>query len=170
MGANQIPVNENKYDDIFKKYGASNNFDWLLLKAQVKAESNFNPNAVSPVGAKGLSQFMTKTWLEWEDGSPGIQNQNRDFDPFNPDDSIRVQACYMNYLKKQMSKLMPNNSYIIEWSLSCYNYGIGLCTKLIKENNNFNEQKSKLPKETRDYVERIMKYYRTYINLTHMKA
>ena len=62
-----------KYDGLFKKYGAANNIDWLLLKAQVKAESNFNPNAKSPVGALGLAQFMKATWLEWQDGTPGIQ-------------------------------------------------------------------------------------------------
>ena len=54
-----------KYDPIFRKYskryfGAG--FDWRLFKAQGMAESELNPNAVSPVGARGLMQVMPATF------------------------------------------------------------------------------------------------------------
>ena len=52
-------MEENKFDLLFKQYGEEFHIDPLLLKAQVKQESNFNPNTVNRVsGAKGLAQFM----------------------------------------------------------------------------------------------------------------
>ncbi len=37
---------------------------WQLLKAQYYQESKLNPDAVSPVGAAGIAQFMPATWRE----------------------------------------------------------------------------------------------------------
>lgn len=54
-----------RFDDTFRKYskryfGAG--FDWRHFKAQAMAESNLNPGATSPVGAKGLMQLMPSTF------------------------------------------------------------------------------------------------------------
>ena len=54
-----------RYDPWFRKYskryfGAG--FDWRLFKAQGAAESELNPKAVSPVGARGLMQVMPATF------------------------------------------------------------------------------------------------------------
>lgn len=38
--------------------------EWLWRASQVRAESNFNPRAVSPVGAFTIAQFMPATWEE----------------------------------------------------------------------------------------------------------
>ena len=35
-----------------------------LIAAQIDAESGWNPDALSPAGAQGISQFMPTTWLE----------------------------------------------------------------------------------------------------------
>lgn len=61
-----------KYDLYFIKYTRMflpevNNYyedGWKLLKAQCFQESLLIPNAVSPVGAKGLCQFMPRTFAE----------------------------------------------------------------------------------------------------------
>lgn len=148
-------MNENKYDDLFKKYAKANNIDWLLLKAQVKAESNFNPNAKSPVGALGLAQFMRATWEEWKDGTAGIQATKMLYDRTNPEHSIRAQSAYMAWLLKQAG----GN---IDVALAMYNWGIGNVKKIIKKTGSFENAFPFLPKETRDYVSRISRFYKEY--------
>jgi len=145
-----------RYDSLFQYYAGV--YDpgivlpfWGILKAQAKAESfekgDFNPDAVSIVGAKGLAQFMDTTWQEWRDGTPGIQpvpNPSK-FNPFNPEQCIRAQAAYMSWLMKQLDK-------DIAYALMAYNWGVG------------NVQKyrinaiSSLPQETKGYVTRIFGY------------
>ena len=56
-----------KYDHLFRKYSKrffGPGFDWVVFKAQGISESGLNPEAVSPVGAKGLMQFMSFTEKE----------------------------------------------------------------------------------------------------------
>lgn len=144
-----------KYDELFKKYGTMQGIDWRLLKAQVKAESNFNPNAKSPVGALGLSQFMKATWLEWQDGTPGIQIARMIYDRTNPEHSIRAQSYYMKWLLNQAK----GN---IDRALAFYNYGIGNVKKMEKKYGGFYEALHRLPKETRDYIIRINRFYNEY--------
>lgn len=67
------------------KYGVPPAF----LAAQIEAESGFNPNAVSPAGAIGISQFMPGTAK-----SMGI-------DPHNPTESINAMAKLMAHYKKE---------------------------------------------------------------------
>jgi membrane-bound lytic murein transglycosylase MltF len=62
-----------RYDHIFKKYskhffGAG--FDWRPFKAQAMAESNLDPEATSPVGARGLMQLMPSTYAIIASTSP----------------------------------------------------------------------------------------------------
>ena len=47
-----------KYDYLISKAADKFNLDSALIKAIIKAESNFNHRAVSPVGAQGLMQLM----------------------------------------------------------------------------------------------------------------
>lgn len=46
------------YDDVFKEVGWQYDVDWVLLSAIASAESEFNPNAISRVGAVGIMQVM----------------------------------------------------------------------------------------------------------------
>jgi hypothetical protein len=60
------------------------NVSAALLAAQLMAESNFNPFAVSPAGAQGIAQFMPGTAASY-----GLE------DPFDPVEAIDAQAHLM---------------------------------------------------------------------------
>lgn len=106
------------------KYGLPRN----LLVGVMGAESNFNPNATSPVGARGLMQFMPATAKQY-----GI-------DPLNPEQSIDAAGKYLASSYKQFGN----------WddSLRSYNMGVGG----VKE---WKAGKRSLPKETREYTGRV---------------
>ena len=156
--------NEDAYDELFKKFAKETNNDWLLLKAQVKQESGFNPKAISRVGAKGLSQFMDRTWLEWQDGTPGVQDLLVKYDPYNPEHNLKAQAYYMQWLRKQVIKITKTPDYAIEWVLSAYNWGIGFVTSALRTSTNYYTMEPKLPSETQTYVRHILKFYKEYIS------
>lgn len=82
----------------------------VLLAAQLKAESDFNPNSVSPAGAQGIAQFMPGTAR-----SMGLTN------PFDPRASIMAQAKLMGQLIKQFGSIPK--------ALAAYNAGPGAVQK-----------------------------------------
>jgi soluble lytic murein transglycosylase-like protein len=68
--------------------------DRHLLMALVKVESGFDPQAVSPVGAKGLCQLMPRT-ARYLDVS----------DPFDPYQNLNAGARYLAQLINQFGDL-----------------------------------------------------------------
>jgi hypothetical protein len=80
------------------------NVSAALLAAQLMAESNFNPFAVSPAGAEGIAQFMPATAASY-----GLA------DPFDPVEAIDAQAHLMSDLIHQFGS--P------ELALAAYNAG-----------------------------------------------
>ncbi|MFF3015918.1 NlpC/P60 family protein [Streptomyces sp. NPDC057939] len=87
-----------------------------LLAAQLYTESKFDPNAVSPVGAVGIAQFMPGTWTEH--GVDGDGDGLKDIR--NPADAIAAQAQYDCDLAKDV-KDVPGDS--TENMLAAYNAG-----------------------------------------------
>jgi len=128
-----------RYDSLFHYYAEQNDVPWLLLKSQVKAESNFDPLAMSPVGASGLAQFMPKTFNEWVT-KLNIHSPN----PFNPEHSIQCQAAYMRWLMDQF----PGE---LDRAIASYNFGVG---------NEHNHRP--WPVETVNYVKRVNRYLAEY--------
>jgi Transglycosylase SLT domain/D-alanyl-D-alanine carboxypeptidase/Putative Flp pilus-assembly TadE/G-like len=77
-----------------------------LLAAQLMAESNFNPFAVSPAGAQGIAQFIPSTAASY-----GLR------DPFDPVEAIEAQAHLMSDLIRRFGS--P------QLALAAYNAGPG---------------------------------------------
>ena len=123
------------YDSIISTASKKYNISFALVKAIIKVESNFNPNAVSHKGARGLMQLMPRT-------SKQLKIKN----PFNPHENILGGS---SYLKKLMDRYEGN----LELALAAYNAGIGTVQKY-----------NGVPpyKETRAYIKNILKYRDIY--------
>lgn len=107
-----------------------------LLAAQIEQESGWDAEAVSPVGAQGLSQFMPGTWKEYGSGSP-----------LDPHAAIAAQGKYMADLVDQVSSMASDEREIAQLALAAYNAGPGAVQDAGGVPN--------IP-ETQNYVETIM--------------
>lgn len=104
-----------EYLEALESAAADSGFSVELLAAQIDAESSWDPQAGSPRGAQGLSQFMPETWREYGDGG----------DPFDPYDSIAAQGRYMGSLIEQIDHLATSERELAELALAAYNAGPG---------------------------------------------
>jgi len=143
--------------------------DWRLLKAQLRAESNFVPNAVSQVGAMGIAQFMPQTWEEVSD-----KMRLSAYSPtaFMPEYAIPACAFYMNSLHEQWTaKREEIDRYML--TLASYNAGLGNILKaqrLADNASDYSSIMSKLHKvtgddnarQTREYAPKILGYWVGY--------
>lgn len=149
-----------RYDSLFLCYSAwdrrrdgtwyerTTALDWNLLKQQAIAESGLDPDAISPVGAKGLTQFMDATWTEWEanEFGPTIP-PNRHVSIFDPEDAIRAQADVMHWLLGIWQGDVAK-------ALASYNWGLGNLRKCLeKHGENWREF---IPLESRQYLKKIL--------------
>jgi len=151
---------EDRYDSLFQFYANQFNLDWKLLKAQARAESALDPDAVSHAGASGLCQFMPTTWnvdivpkiKRYYEKTTGVKYTKHIF-RFDPEDAIIGQCIYMQILIKQFG--------VINLALASYNWGPGRVSRLIKNQgtSDFNKLRNFMPDETKNYVARINKYY-----------
>lgn len=103
------PVTSVPYASLFNAAGARQGIDPRLLAAVAQVESGFNPQAVSPAGARGLMQFMPATAA-----GMGI-------DPMDPAQAVDGAA---RYLKTQMETFGS-----VELALAAYNAGPGAVSR-----------------------------------------
>lgn len=120
-----------------KKYGV----DADLIRAIIKTESNFNPNVVSSAGAKGLMQLMPENCKEY-----GV------VDPFDIEENIDAGT---RHIKEYIDKYDGD----IQMGLMAYNGGP---TRMKNRGVNSIDDIYKMPKETQNYVPKVMKYYNEY--------
>ena len=152
---------QDRFDSLFRFYAVMNYvrrenrfvareipLDWELMKRQGIAESDLRPDAISPVGAKGLMQIMDATWDEWVANEYGATPPPRRWvSQFNPEESISA-ACDM------MSWLMRVFQQDARKALAAYNAGIGRVSRLVGAHGAAWE--TYLPDETKVYLARIL--------------
>ena len=123
--------NTKSLEDIFQNAASTYDVPVNLLKAVAKAESNFNPNAVSHCGAQGIMQLMpaTASYL-------GVE------DTFDPEQNIMGGA-------KLLSNLLKTYDKDVTLALAAYNAGSGNVKKY-----------GGVPpfKETQNYIKKISGY------------
>ncbi len=125
-------VYNESFNSIATEKAAKYNLDPELVKAVIKAESNWNPYAVSPKGARGLMQLMPSTASDL-----GVYNS------FDPEENIDGGTRYLRYL---LGKFNGDLSL----ALAAYNAGPARV-----------EKSKSIPAitETVQYVKRVMSLY-----------
>jgi hypothetical protein len=131
----EIAVHFEKYDHLIFKAAEKYNVKYNLIKAVIKAESNFNPQAVSRAGARGLMQLMPETAHALEVT-----------DSFEPEGNIEGGVRYLRYLLN----LFQGD---LRLTLAGYNAG---------ENAVIRHKGVPPYPETRTYVQRVLQFYQEY--------
>lgn len=119
-------------DSAIDEAAARHNVDPNLVRAVVKVESNFNPNAVSRKGAMGLMQLM-----------PSTARQLKVKNPFDPEQNVDAGV-------RHLKQLLESYGGDIKLTLAAYNAGAGAVAR-----------SSGVPRyaETQNYVRRITNLY-----------
>ncbi len=154
-------IYEKKYEEIIYKYSEEYNVDENVIFALVKAESNFDPNAVSNKNAIGLMQLMEQT------ASDIARKNHIDINYNNIKEELTDVNKNVNIGTKYLSILLERYKNI-ELALAAYNAGIGTVDNWI-ENGIIKEDGSDIEnipyKETNNYVRRILRDYKIYQEL-----
>src|SRR5438132_12130553 len=124
------------YDRLIREIAARYNVEYALVKAVIKAESDFDRLAISRKGALGLMQLMPAT---------AVQHQVRDV--FLPPDNIEGGCRHLRMLLDRYGGNLP-------LSIAAYNAG----TRRV-------EDAGGVPPiaETREYLARVLRYRAAYL-------
>jgi soluble lytic murein transglycosylase-like protein len=127
-------VDRARYDAQIREAARLHGIDPALIHAVISAESMYDPFARSPQGARGLMQLVPETAARY-----GATNL------LDPAQNIDAGTRYLKDLIAQFSKL--------ELALAAYNAGEGAVQRY-----------GAIPPyaETREYVPRVMAYYKRY--------
>ena len=126
------PFTQQEIDAAIDLAASRHNVDPSLVRAVIKVESNFNPNAVSRKGAMGLMQLMPQT-----------ARQLNVVNPFDPEQNVDAGV-------RHLKRLMESYGGDVKLSLAAYNAGAGAVAR-----------SAGIPhfRETRNYVKRITQLY-----------
>ena len=134
MVRNRIPTH--LLEKIIARNSQEHKLHPALLRAVIKAESDFVPTAVSKAGAMGLMQLMPQTAV--------ILDVD---DPFNPEQNVAGGAKYLR-------QLLDRFGGDLLLALAAYNAGESVVDRY-----------NALPpiQETQRYVSKVFRYYRIYL-------
>ncbi len=126
--------------------------DWRYILAIVKAESDFDPKAISRTGACGLMQIMPQTATFVAE-----REKIEDFDLFRESDNLLIGCKYLLYLESKFSDKKV--------ALAAYNAGEGNVERWLNDARYSSDGTTlfKVPfPETENYLIKVKKYYRIY--------
>jgi len=129
-------LSERELEPVIRRHSSKHQLHPALIRAVIKAESDFDPRAVSRAGAIGLMQLMPQT---------AVRLDVRDM--YDPDDNVGGGTKYLRQLLDRFHGNLP-------LALAAYNAG-----------ENAVDHYQALPPfdETRQYVRKVLRYYRTFL-------
>jgi len=136
-----------RYASIIHRESEEYGYDWRLIVAIMKTESNFDRKAKSHKGAVGLMQLMPKTakWL-----SPKLELEYSGVGSlYNPEYNIKLGVHYLNMMQSKFGDL--------DKALVAYNKGP---RKLMRELDNGGKPES-------NFLEKVKEYYSDLKNDVH---
>ena len=130
-------IKDFRFEALIQEAAARHEVDVHLVKAIIRAESYFDPNATSRVGASGLMQLMPATARQY-----GVT------DLYSPPQNIEAGVRHLKYLLQRY----PHD---LSHAIAAYNAG-----------ENAVDRYQGIPpyRETRDYVKKVLKFYASYNN------
>lgn len=129
-------ITERELEPMISRFSRQHQLHPALIRAVIKAESDFDPMAVSRAGAIGLMQLMPQT---------AVRLDVRDL--YDPEDNIGGGTKYLRQLLDRFRGNLP-------LALAAYNAGEHVVDRY-----------RALPPidETRQYVRKVLRYYRTFL-------
>ena len=126
---------EGSYDELIRTASGRYHVDADLIRAVIKAESDFRSNARSHKGAMGLMQLMPET-----------ARLHHVADAYDPNDNVEAGV-------RHLKMLLERYQGDLRLSLAAYNAGSGAV-----------EKHRGVPPfaETKDYVRRVLRFYDSY--------
>lgn len=139
------------YDALIKAYAERLGLDARLVKSVIAAESEFTAKAKSPAGALGLMQVMPATSEDM-----GISGKAL----YEPEANIRAGTAYMAYLfarawrKYHLKGVSYRNApaWLVQRVVAAYNAGPRFLAH------------RRLYAQTRDYVRKVLLFYRSKVS------
>jgi hypothetical protein len=126
----KAPDRARQYEPIIEEASRTYGVDAGLIRAVIRAESNFRNESTSPKGAMGLMQIM-----------PGTAKDLGIRDAYDPQQNIMGGTRYLKSLLDRYNGDVPT-------ALAAYNWGMG----------NVERRPEKMPRETRVYISRIQQF------------
>ena len=144
------PAKTDRWDDLILRYAKIYKLDSRLLKSIMAAESEFDPKAVSPAGARGLMQVMPVT----SEGVGISASQLND-----PAAGVKAGASYIQVLFRAAWRIFNLKGvrytdapmWVVQRVIAAYHAGPSFLTKL------------RLYPATRAYVRKVVLFYHSKV-------
>ncbi len=149
------------YSQLVESNATEYGIDESLLYSLIETESGFDKNAVSSVGARGLTQILPETfqWLQTKTGESFTDDAL-----FDPEISVKYGAYLLNILENEFGNT--------ETAVAAYHAGIGKVHQWL-ENPEYSDDGVTLKHipydDTRAYVDKIMRTRDIYVKLYKLK-
>ncbi len=151
-----------EYSSLIETYAEEYGVDKALLYALIECESGFDKNAVSAVGAKGLTQITPETfkWLQSKTGE-----SYSDDALFEPEVSIKYGAFFLGMLLEEFGDTKT--------ALAAYHAGRGQVNEWL-ENPEYSKDSKKLDvipfEDTSAYAQKVIRVKDLYSKIYKMEV